>query len=322
MVGSATHRCGASVRKLNPGRPPDNPEIHGGTMSKTPVTVLGLGRMGAAVAEILVRAGHPTTVWNRTPGRAAHLDALGARRAPDPRTAVAAGRLIITVLADTPAATELLTPLTDALAGRTVLNVATGRPDQAAELTTRLGGIPVLDAGIFGVPQTLGTPDTLLVYSGSPAANTEFGAVVALLGEARYVGSDPGSAARHDMAVLAGMYGLFGGFFQAVAMTRGERAGAVGFTETYLAPWLRALLDMLPTLAAEIDSGEYPVNYSDLAVNRSGLADIRATARAEGVTTDLLDPLQRIFDAEVAAGHGAASFTRAVAALTAAPVTS
>ncbi|WP_280510720.1 NAD(P)-binding domain-containing protein, partial [Nocardia farcinica] len=144
-------------------------------MSKTPVTVLGLGRMGAAVAEILVRAGHPTTVWNRTPGRAAHLDALGARRAPDPRTAVAAGRLIITVLADTPAATELLTPLADALAGRTVLNVATGRPDQAAELTTRLGGIPVLDAGIFGVPQTLGTSDTLLVYSGSPAANTEFG---------------------------------------------------------------------------------------------------------------------------------------------------
>ncbi len=165
-------------------------------MSKTPVTVLGLGRMGAAVAEILVRAGHPTTVWNRTPGRAAHLDALGARRAPDPRAAVAAGRLIITVLADTPAATELLTPLADALAGRTVLNVATGRPDQAAELATRLGGVPVLDAGIFGVPQTLGTPDTLLVYSGSPAANTEFGGGGGGGGGAPRAGGGPRGAGR------------------------------------------------------------------------------------------------------------------------------
>lgn len=36
----------------------------------TPVSVLGLGLMGQALARAFPRAGHPTTVWNRTPAKA------------------------------------------------------------------------------------------------------------------------------------------------------------------------------------------------------------------------------------------------------------
>ncbi|WP_143861529.1 NAD(P)-dependent oxidoreductase [Nocardia amikacinitolerans] len=296
----------------------------GGIMSKTSVTVLGLGRMGAAIAEVFLRNGHPTTVWNRTPGKAIHLDELGARRADDVAEAVAASELIVTVLADTAAAGDQLLPLGAALHGRTVLNVATGRPDTARELADRLAehGARFLDGGVFGVPQTVGTPDALLVYSGETGAQAEFAEVIAEFGATKYVGADAGLAALHDMAVLGGMYGLFGGFFQATAMVHTERVAAVDFTDTFLVPWLRALLDMLPTLAAEIDSREFPVNFSDLAVNAAGLADIRTTSRNQGVATDLLDPLQRLFDAEVERGHGTASFTRAFAGLLDAPVPS
>ncbi|MGV9612363.1 NAD(P)-dependent oxidoreductase [Nocardia xishanensis] len=290
-------------------------------MSKASVTVLGLGRMGAAIAEVFLRNGHPTTVWNRTPDRAIHLDELGARRADSVADAVAAGELIVTVLADTAAAGKQLVPLGAALNGRTVLNVATGSPDTARELADRLAehGARFMDGGVFGVPQTVGTPETLLVYSGTAEAEAEFAEVIRELGATKYVGADAGSAALHDMAVLAGMYGLFGGFFQATAMVHTEQVSAVEFTDAFLAPWLRSLLDMLPTLAAEIDSREFPVNFSDLAVNATGLADIRATSRNQGVPTDLLDPLQRLFDAEVERGHGTASFTRAFAGLIEAP---
>ncbi|WP_431964295.1 NAD(P)-dependent oxidoreductase [Nocardia sp. bgisy134] len=293
-------------------------------MSKASVTVLGLGRMGTAIAEVFLRNGHPTTVWNRTPGKAIHLDELGARRADNVADAVAAGELIVTVLADTAAAGDQLAPLGSALNGRTVLNVATGRPDTARELADRLAehGARLLDGGIFGVPQTVGTPDTLLVYSGAADAEAEFADVVRELGATRYVGTDAGLAALHDMAVLGGMYGLFGGFFQATAMVHTEQVSAVDFTDTFLVPWLRALLDMLPTLAAEIDSREFPVNFSDLAVNATGLVDIRTTSRNQGVATDLLDPLQRLFDAEVERGHGTASFTRAFAGLVDTPASS
>ena len=46
--------------------------------SKPPVTVIGLGLMGQALAGTLLRDGHPTTVWNRTPAKAGPLVARGA----------------------------------------------------------------------------------------------------------------------------------------------------------------------------------------------------------------------------------------------------
>ena len=37
------------------------------TDPRPPVTVIGLGPMGQAMARALLAGGHPVTVWNRTP---------------------------------------------------------------------------------------------------------------------------------------------------------------------------------------------------------------------------------------------------------------
>ena len=43
------------------------------------VAVIGLGRMGRALAERLLEEGHQVSVWNRTPGRAGALQEQGAQ---------------------------------------------------------------------------------------------------------------------------------------------------------------------------------------------------------------------------------------------------
>ncbi|MFG1908880.1 NAD(P)-binding domain-containing protein [Kribbella sp. NPDC048928] len=43
-------------------------------------------------------AGHPTTVWNRTPGRSPELDDLGVTRATNAADAVAASPLVVVCL--------------------------------------------------------------------------------------------------------------------------------------------------------------------------------------------------------------------------------
>ncbi|MFD0365810.1 NAD(P)-dependent oxidoreductase [Nocardia sp. GCM10030253] len=285
--------------------------------NRTPVTVLGLGRIGATIAEIFLRNGHPTTVWNRSSGKAAQLDELGAVRVETVGEAVAASALIVVAAADTATSAAVLASAPDAVRGRTVVNLATGRPDEARELAAWIAEHhgQYLDGGILGVPQTLGTPDTMVMYSGSPEGQAEHGETIAELGTAKYLGSDAGLAALHDMAVLAGMYGLFSGFFQAVAMVDSESFPVGEFTESFLMPWLRSIIDVLPTMAAEIDSRQFEVNFSDLAANQAGLRNIRAASRNQGVATDLLDPLQRIFDEQVELGNGADSFTRAVSGI-------
>lgn len=283
--------------------------------SRTPVAVLGLGRMGTAYAELFQRNGNPVAVWNRTPGRA---DALasggGVTVAATPAEAVAAARLVLTAQASAEAVHSTLEKAAAVLPGRTVLNLTTGRPDQARDLGAYVEshGGRYLDGGVFGVPQTVGGAESLTVYSGSAPAQEEHGELLKVLGGVRYLGEDHGLASLHDMAVLGGMYGLFAGFFQAAAMVRTQGVEAGAFTESLLVPWLAEIVGMLPALAKEIDSGEYPVTFSDLAVNHTGLADIRRTAVDTGVGDRLLAPLGEMFAAQLAKGHGTASFSRAV----------
>lgn len=66
----------------------------------TNVTVLGTGRMGSAMAERLIDAGHDVVLWNRTEERARSLaDRLRCRAAAAPGQAVAEAEIVLSVLA-------------------------------------------------------------------------------------------------------------------------------------------------------------------------------------------------------------------------------
>jgi 3-hydroxyisobutyrate dehydrogenase-like beta-hydroxyacid dehydrogenase len=67
---------------------------------------IGLGRMGSAMAENLVKAGHEVTVFNRSPGKRRALVQLGAREATNVAGACH-GEAVITMLADDSAVTEI-----------------------------------------------------------------------------------------------------------------------------------------------------------------------------------------------------------------------
>lgn len=71
------------------------------------IAVLGMGRMGRAVAGRLLDGGHGLTVWNRTPGRAADLVAGGAVEAGSVAEAVDGVDAVVTMLADDRAVTAV-----------------------------------------------------------------------------------------------------------------------------------------------------------------------------------------------------------------------
>jgi len=62
--------------------------------------VLGMGRMGQAIAARLLEGGHDVAVWNRSPGRTADLAARGATVASTPAAAVASSEVVLTSLAN------------------------------------------------------------------------------------------------------------------------------------------------------------------------------------------------------------------------------
>jgi 3-hydroxyisobutyrate dehydrogenase-like beta-hydroxyacid dehydrogenase len=76
--------------------------------SKAKIGLIGLGLMGRPMGMNLLKAGHPLTVWNRTPKRADELVAAGATLAKSPREVAVAADVLLTMVSDPPALEEVL----------------------------------------------------------------------------------------------------------------------------------------------------------------------------------------------------------------------
>src|SRR5438270_11400995 len=64
------------------------------------IAVLGMGRMGQAVARRLLGGGHDVVVWNRSPGRAEKVVAAGGWEAHSIAEAVSGREVVVTSLAN------------------------------------------------------------------------------------------------------------------------------------------------------------------------------------------------------------------------------
>lgn len=270
-------------------------------MTKTPVTVLGLGMMGQALATALLDAGHPTTVWNRTPARADDLVTRGATRADTVADAVAAAPLVIVCVLDHAAVEQVLTEAGPLPAGVAVVNLTTGTPAEARALAERVPSY--LDGGIMAVPSMIATSSAMLLYSGDPEVFATHGTTLEVLGTAHHLGADPGAAALHDLALLAGAYGMFGGFLHAAALVRSAGVEVGEFTSSLLIPWLHAMIAALPEMAEQVDTGDYTAKESSLEMQAAN-DTIAEVSRAQGVSPELLAPLHALMRRRVEQGHG------------------
>ncbi|GAB3836407.1 NAD(P)-binding domain-containing protein [Kribbella italica] len=268
------------------------------------MTVLGLGAMGTALAQAFVSAGHPTTVWNRTPGRAPDL--TGVTRAKTVADAVSASSLVLVCLLDDASVQEALAPAATEFAGRTLVNLTNGTPAHArrtADWATQQGA-DYLDGGIMAVPAMIGGPAAFVLYSGSEAAFEKHGPTLSTVARPQFVGADPGLAALHDLALLSGMYGMFSGAIQALALTSSEKVSPTAFTEQLLVPWLTAMMAGIPALARELEYGADDAAGSNLAMQSAGFVNLLDASRDQGVDPALLVPMGELLARAVREGHG------------------
>lgn len=268
---------------------------------KTPVTVLGLGAMGTALARAFLTAGHPTTVWNRTPGRSPDLDVVRATTAAE---AIAASPLVVVCLLVDDTVRSTLDGID--LTGKTVVNLTNSTPDQARGTAEQLtsAGAQYVDGGIMAVPAMIGGPAAFIFYSGVPEAFDMHSADLSVLARPEYVGADPGLAALYDIALLSAMYGMFGGAQHALALVGSAGGRAEPFTNQFLVPWLTAMLTSLPRMAGDLDNGPAETAGSNLAMQAAAFDNLVATATAQGVDPLLLTPMGDLLRKAVEAGDG------------------
>ncbi|MCP2289427.1 NAD(P)-dependent oxidoreductase [Nocardia amikacinitolerans] len=278
---------------------------------QNPVTVLGLGAMGQALAAAFLKTGRSTVVWNRTPGKDADLVAAGAVGVATVDEAVRAGEVIVVVLLDHASVHDALDPVAERLSGKQVINLTSTAPEEARELGrwAEQHGIDYLDGGIMAVPPMIGQPGASILYSGSRKVFDDNRELLESAAAADYFGEDAGLASTWDFALLSSMYGMFAGFLHGAALARSAGASVSAFAERATA-WVTAMAQLIPEYGRVIDGGDYTTDVQHLNFHKAAMDAIVRASRDAGVALDVIGPIKNLIDRQVADGHGALAFER------------
>lgn len=120
------------------------------------IGVVGIGRMGAAIAERLMGLGHEVTVWNRSAEKTGTLVRAGAFAAKTPAELAARCEIVLSILTDAAAITGAYDGkdglLAANIAGKLFVEMSTVRPDTQKALAARVNakGGAVIDCPVGG----------------------------------------------------------------------------------------------------------------------------------------------------------------------------
>ncbi len=271
------------------------------------VGFVGLGTMGAAMAANIARAGFPLGVWNRSPGRAAPLVALGAEEARSPAELARRSDIVLVCVSDT-AAVEAVIFGAEGLAagvapGSLVVDCSTISPSATRSIGARLRdrGVGFLDAPVSGGSEGA-REGTLTIFVGGEAADLERARpVLACLGRTiTHVG--PIGAGQITKAVnqvmIAGTY-----LSVAEGIVLALRAGLEPSTVVGALAGGAARSWVLENRSGRMIADDYPLGFR-VALHRKDLLIALDLAREVGTALPVAAWCEQVETALIAAGHG------------------
>ncbi|MFG1783849.1 NAD(P)-dependent oxidoreductase [Rhodococcus oryzae] len=148
------------------------------------IAVLGMGRMGRALAGRLLEGGHRVAVWNRTRGKAEEIVSAGARQAQSVTDAVDGVDVVLTMLADDGAVRAVaFGELRSSIAEKSIyVDCSTVSPKLSGELAevylARFLALPVV-----GGPAAVSAGEAVLLAGGDAGVLDRLGPVISSLSD-------------------------------------------------------------------------------------------------------------------------------------------
>ncbi|MEV4801864.1 NAD(P)-binding domain-containing protein [Nonomuraea sp. NPDC049421] len=283
-------------------------------MAETPVTVIGMGMMGRALAAAFLQAGHPTTIWNRTPGRAQALVEAGASEAPTVGAAVTAAPLVIVCVRDYDAVRDLLAPAETELSGRALVNLTSGASDEARAMAGWAAdhGAEYLDGAIMMTPPGIGAPETVILYGGPSAAYEAYEQTLRVLGGGTtLISTDVGLPSLYDVALLGIMWSTFNGFMHGAALLGTEKIAATDFLPM-ATDWLKGVASFLTAYAHQIDANSFAAADATLETQVPPVRHLIHESRMRGIDATMAEYTGELLAEAIDCGHALDSYARVI----------
>ena len=269
------------------------------------VTVLGTGAMGAGVAQSLLREGHDVTVWNRSRERAEPLAEHGARVADDAGSAVAEAEVVLLTLFDADAVVDVLEQAAGDAPTDAVWVQASTVGVEGSETVVQIAakyGITLVEAMMLGTKTPAEQGKLTMLAAGPSATLDAIDPVLDAIGAKTVrAGERVGEATALKLAANAWIASITAATGQSLAIARGLGIDPALFLQAIEGSASDSAY--AHTKGASMMAGEFPAQFA-LDGLRKDIGLITDAARANGVSTTLLDALGRVYADASAAGHG------------------
>ena len=268
---------------------------------------VGLGTMGAAMAANLRRAGFEVTAWNRTPGRAEDLVALGGSEAGSPADVARASDVVVVCVSDTPdVEAVILGPdgVGEGLAaGGLVIDCSTISPAATGRIaaTLRERGIGFVDAPVSGGSEGARQATLTIFVGGEPADAQRAQPVLEAMGRTitHFGPAGSGQAVKAvNQVVIAGAYlGVAEGIVLALKAGLDAEAVAAALGGGAARSWV------LENRSGRMIDNEYPLGFRT-SLHLKDLAIALELARSVGATLPVAGLAAQLESGLVARGRG------------------
>jgi len=189
------------------------------------VCLIGLGLMGSALGEALLRRRRPVTVWNRTATKCAPLAEAGATVAQSAAEAVAAATTVVVCVLDHAASMAVLdqADVRAALRGKTVIQLTTMSDEQVRQDAkwVREHGGSYVGGAILAYPADVRNGTARMVFA-CPKSTFEAqkATIDALAARAVHVADKPEAASAAASLVYQLFYGITYAFLHTAALSQ------------------------------------------------------------------------------------------------------
>ena len=276
------------------------------------VGLVGTGRMGTAMGERILAAGHALTVYNRTPERAKALLDAGAARADRLEDLASTSDVVVTVLTDDAAVDSVYSGLlAGSPEGTLFVESSTVRASTITRLDplVRAAGARLVDAPLAGPPPAA-RAGQLMVFAGGDGTDVERARPVFDTYARRVEHLGPvGAGITMKLVLMAPMGVFFAALGESLAIGAQsglDRAAMLGvILDSQVAP--PALRDRAPRLL----DAELPANFEVSGV-RKDLQAIVGTGQDVGVPMSVAAAALGLYAGASAAGFGDADLVHIV----------
>ena len=207
--------------------------------NKKDISVIGLGSMGFALAETLLKADFNISVWNRTSSKAQKLENKGANICSTPNEAFKNSQFIVASLSNYEAWNNIIdsNQIDMDLSGKTIIQLTTGSIEEVGALNDwvkKYNG-DLLEGIISCFPSQIGTEESLILLAGSDNSINNCKDIISILSpQYKNLGSNLIAPTVLSRAFLSGALGGLIGMMNGAVLCQKADISLDDFKEIYM----------------------------------------------------------------------------------------